>query len=545
MSHASRRAHVFLYLAILGAAALPRAAAAAIMQPLDGRGNFHAYVDVVNRWRADDRLDVVTLVSVANGDLTTRDEDGVQVARLRVEVTITAPDGRTVTRTRNVRSQAMGKGDAGSQSLRQVCGVLLADVPFRSGRIACTVYDVNRKRTGLLNQVRSVEASSEAVGDWYAEASPRAVTGLALDDPLYLLQAPLAAWNPESAADPSESGGLLGDFIHPSRVYGIEQDHLQMAVPVWPPAGGVTRPEDLAGLRLQVLSADGIYAMTDSIAFDARGRAALEAGRPAYLFYELDVNRLPAGSYQLSLAPLGGQGRGVLSGFAVVWELGALSREQDLVTGEGFTVFEGADRERFLHASPTDRQIMLDDFWRSVNPDPTSPVNAVQVEFQYRIAYVQQFLRGFGPQGARDARGEVFLLLGAPDEVEREPVPLNFKDQDDARIKVYDRFTPDRPGSTAKGASEQGSQGINPYDTIGGIPLVSPVSRSAERDRNEAVYKASHDYGYELWKYDNGGEPLFVNRFANKGMGQRFLFIDTDGTGNYKLESSNIVNGEE
>lgn len=538
-----------LLIGCLSILALPAAAPAALLQPLDGRGNFHSYVDVVNRWRDDRRLDVFVLVSVANGDIATRNEDGSLVARLRVEVTLTGPDGRTVTRTRQIRTRALNARDAASTTLRQVCGVLLTDVPFRSARIECAVYDINRKRPGMLNQLSGHEARSEAVGDWYADEGPRAASGLALDDPLFLMHAPLTAWNPESAADATETGGLLGDYVHPNRIYGIEQDRLQLVVPVWPPAGGVTDPADLAGLRLEVLSADGIFAYHDSLGFDKRGRAALEVGRPAYLFYELDVNLLPEGAYQLSLAPLGGRGRAQLSGFSVVWRLGALARQQDLVAGEGFTVFTGSERQRFLEASPTERETMLDAFWESVNPDPGKDVNPARLEFQYRIAYVQQYFGGFGPRGAFDERGEVFLLLGPPDDREREPLPLNYRDQDDARIKVYDRLTLDRPGSTAKGAAEEGSQGINPYESLGGIPISgstqSPVSRTAERDRMAMVYRSGHHQGFELWKYDNGGKPLFVNRLSNKGMGQRFLFVDRTGTGEYRIESSNIIQGDE
>lgn len=544
MAFVARRAGVPLLLACLVLMSLPRSAPAALLQPLDGSGNFHSYIEVVNRWRADDRLDVLVLVSVATGDLSARSEDGSLVGRLRVEATLTAPDGRTVTRKRQIRTQPLDERDVASGALRQVFGVLLTDVPFRNGRIECGVYDVNRRRPGLLNQLGRHEARSEAVGDWYAEEGPRATVGLALDDPLYLVQAPLAAWNPESAADATETGGLLGDYVHPNRIYGLEQDRLQMVVPVWPPAGGTTRAEDLAGLRLQVLSTDGIFAFNDSVGFDVRGRAALAAGRPAYLFYELDVNRLPEGSYQLSLAPLGGYGRALVSGFSVVWRLAALGRHQDLVLGEGCLVFQGEQRQRFLDASPFEREIMLDEFWQQLNPDPAGPINPVQVEFQYRVAYVQQFLGGLGPQGARDGRGEVFILLGPPDEIQREPLPLNYRDQDDARVKVHDRFAPDRPGSTAKGAPLEGSQGSSPYETFGGIPLLSPVSRSAERDRLKMLYKAGQNFGFELWEYDNGGNPLFMNRLSNRGMGQRFLFVDRDGTGEYRIESSNIIEGE-
>lgn len=525
----------------------PGRAPAAYVEPLDGRGSFHSYVDVVNRWRDDQHVDVVVLVSVANGDLSTEAEDGGRVARLRVEVTLTAPDGREVTRTRHIRTRPLDATEAASQSLRQVCGVLLTDVPFRSGRLTCTVTDVNRRRTGLLYQLKRDNSFtySEAVGEWYADASPRPAEGLALGDPLYLIQAPLAEWNPDRAIDADESSGFLTDYVHPNRIYGLEQDRLQLALPVWPPAGGTSRPQDLAGLRLDIVSTDEIYALHDSVSFDARGRAALETGRPATLFYTLDVNDLPAGTYRLSVGPLSAQGRGLVSSFAVVWELGQLLRQHDLVMGEGVTVFDGAERDRFVAASPTEREAMLAEFWRRLNPEPDSPVNRVQLEFQYRLAYVQQFLGGIGRDGANDARGEVFLLLGPPDEVQREPMPTNYREQDDARVRVYDRFAPERPGETAKGAMPVGQGHASPYETLGGIPLVDQPSRAAEKDRQEMVYKASQNHGFEMWRYDRGGAPLFVNRLSHKGMGQRFLFVDADGSGHYKLESSNIVKSDE
>jgi hypothetical protein len=38
---------------------------------------------------------------------------------------------------------------------------------------------------------------------------------------------------------------------------------------------------------------------------------------------------------------------------------------------------------------------------------------------------------------------------------------------------------------------------------------------------------------------------LFVNRLSNKGMGQRFLFVDRTGTGAYEIASSNVIQGDE
>jgi GWxTD domain-containing protein len=376
-----------------------------------------------------------------------------------------------------------------------------------------------------------------------AEDAPRPRRGVALEEPLYLVRAPFDTWNPDAVHDKTESDGWLHDYTHPSRRYGLQQDHLQIFVPVWPQAGGIPVDAEAVGLRVEVASLDMDFALRDTIGFDDRGRMALAAGRPAALFYELDVNLLPEGAYHLSLGPLDGEGRGSVTQFDVIWRLSALAKHRSLVLGEGRTVFAGKELDRFLKASPAEQEKLLDDFWDSLNPDPESPVNEAYLEFQYRLAYVQRFLGGFDEFGAADDRGEVFLLLGPADEIQTKRMPMNFRDQDDARIKVYEQFAPDREGAAAKGSPIGGTQNINPYETVGGVPM--PYSHSAERDRETVIYSATHNFPFELWKYDNGGNPLFPNRFADRGLNPRFLFIDQTGEGRYKLDSSNLLQPDE
>lgn len=229
--------------------------------------------------------------------------------------------------------------------------------------------------------------------------------------------------------------------------------------------------------------------------------------------------------------------------FDVVWRLDALGRHRSQVLGEGRTVLEGDALRTFLAASPAEQEKILDDFWETLNPDPENPVNEAYLEFQYRLAYVRKFLGGFGQFGANDDRGEVFLLMGPADEVQLHHMPMNFRDQDDARIKVYQRFAPDREGSEAKGGHIEGTQGLDPYQNSGGVPM--PFSRRAEAQRRTQVYSPTHNYAFELWEYDNVVKTLFPNKFSRKGMGQRFLFVDRTGSGFYALESSNVMQGEE
>jgi len=514
-----------------------------MLHPLDGAGNFHTYVDVVNRWVAEDRLDVLVMVEVANGDLKYKEENGGYVGRMRLEVRLESSDGQVLTQKRHIRTPVLSAVESSSRTLFQVFGVVLEEVPFRSGRFSCQVFDVNRRQEGILSHFTKRSTRSDCATAWVAEEGPRTPGGIALEDPLFLVHAPFADWNPESTAEAGGEDGWLHDYMHPSRRYGLEQDRLQIFQPVWPRAGGIALSEENLGLRVQVVSMNMEFAINDTIRFDRRGRAALAAGRPAALFYELDVNLLPEGAYRMSLAPLDGQGRGSLVEFDVVWRMEALGRHRSQILGEGRTVMEGRGLKEFLAASPAEQEKLLDDFWEGLNPDPESPVNEVYLEFQYRLAYVRKFLGGFGQFGANDERGEVFLLMGPADEVQLHHMPMNFRDQDDARIKVYDRFAPDREGTEAKGGNLDGTQGLDPYQDLGGIPM--PYSRRAEAQRQTQVFSPTHNFAFELWKYNDVGNTLFPNRFSRKGMGQRFLFVDRTGSGHYSLESSNILQGEE
>lgn len=518
--------------------------AGAVLTPLTGQGNFPSTVELVNRWEDEDHLDVLVLVEVANADLSYDRQDRGLVGRLNLEVVLTGADGTVLKTKRPVRTPFLSEEDAASRTLFQNFGVILKNVPFRSGNFTCTLKDVNRIRTGVLNQMQRNLAESSCRTLWFAPDGPRPDQGLALEDPLFLAHAPLDSWNPDLAAAGRDTGGWLHDYAHPSRRYGIEEDHLQLFIPVWPPAAGIPPGRTPPDIRVQITNLDMDFVVNDTINIDERGQLALAAGRPASILYSLDVNILPEGPYRLSLAPLGGFGRGVLKNFSVVWELAHLGRGRNQVVGEGRMVFSGADLSRFLASSPAVQEKMLDDFWSGLDKDPDDGVNGPRLEFEYRLAYVRQFLGGFGEYGPYDDRGEVFLLLGPPDEIESKHLPMNKREQDDAQIKVFKRFAPDREGNWAKGSyRENTSQPRDPYDTEGGVPM--PSSLFAQKNLNTRRYTARHTFGFELWKYDNGGRPLFVNRFSRKGMGQRFLFVDRNGTGDYFLESSNLIEGEE
>ena len=49
-------------------------------------------------------------------------------------------------------------------------------------------------------------------------------------------------------------------------------------------------------------------------------------------------------------------------------------------------------------------------------------------------------------------------------------------------------------------------------------------------------------YPYELWTYSGGGAPILVrDQVLEVDVGMRFIFIDTEGYGRYKLETSSSM----
>jgi GWxTD domain-containing protein len=492
---------------------------------------------VANRWRTDGGVDVLVMAAVANREITFEEqEDGRYRGDLSFEVRLESYDGQVVKRELHIVTSAADAVEVGAPALFQIGHVVLENVPFRSGLLTIRLVDENQSRRGLLNLIRSQKARSETAFDWSAETEARVPDGLAVGDPIFLAGAPIGLWRHGEERPADTQTSIINEYLHPTRRYGLEQEQLQVYFELYP---GLADPRADAQQRLlvQVHSREPDYVLQDTLALDPAAGAVLASGRPAGVFYELDVNILPPGTFQLSIAPLGGRGRPALASFDVIWRLALLNRHADELLGEARTVFRGQELERFLEAGMADREVMLERFWQNLDPDPETPVNEVYLEFRRRVAYVREHLGGFGRTGAADPRGEVYILLGPPDRLEVESIPLNADDQTDARIKVYERFAPDRAGETAKGESAAGSQSRDYYDRSGGLPM--PYSLSADKDIQSTRTSSYRLQAYELWRYDNAGRPLFPNKYTEKGMGLGFLFVDQTGTGSYVLESSN------
>jgi GWxTD domain-containing protein len=79
------------------------------------------------------------------------------------------------------------------------------------------------------------------------------------------------------------------------------------------------------------------------------------------------------------------------------------------------------ERRAFLElGTEEEREQYKEIFWRDRNPYPESPVNPVREEHYRRLAYADEHFAS-GIPGRKTDRGHIYIIWGAPDEIESHP----------------------------------------------------------------------------------------------------------------------------
>jgi GWxTD domain-containing protein len=80
------------------------------------------------------------------------------------------------------------------------------------------------------------------------------------------------------------------------------------------------------------------------------------------------------------------------------------------------------ERQAFLQLSTNEeREQFIESFWDRRNPDPESPVNAFKEEHYRRLAHADEHFAS-GIPGRKTDRGRIYIIWGAPDEIESHPM---------------------------------------------------------------------------------------------------------------------------
>jgi GWxTD domain-containing protein len=81
-------------------------------------------------------------------------------------------------------------------------------------------------------------------------------------------------------------------------------------------------------------------------------------------------------------------------------------------------IITAEERHSFLHLQTNEeREQFIEAFWQRRNPDPDSPENTYKEEHYRRIAYANEHYAS-GIPGWKTDRGKIYIIWGAPDEVD-------------------------------------------------------------------------------------------------------------------------------
>jgi GWxTD domain-containing protein len=381
-------------------------------------------------------------------------------------------------------------------------------VPVRAGRWAATVEltDLQHHEEGLLTGAsRGKGMAVLTVPAWAggprgtASEGSSAAPGPRLSDPEFRLA--------------SGRGELLP---HPERVYGLAQDTLR----VYLEADGIAA-DTLATVELEIHDPVSGTRGKDTIVLHPEDGAG---GRAAAL-YTLPLDSFLGGAYVLRCTPFWDRTAVAEAEFSVSWRMETVTTGGRDMQLEAELLLSSKEAGVFKQASPAARLRTLQGLWDSLDPTPGTAENEVYDEFLARVAYAQRY---FGEQlvpGQRTARGRTYIRFGAPAEVTLEVVPYNEVELEDAITSVHETLRTEPAGAQFKQV----------------VPETPPGIR-AQRDREISETRAnSEGAAFELWRYQMAGDPLIsAPAVLADNVHLRFLFVDRLGTGEYRLEFTNL-----
>ena len=216
--------------------------------------------------------------------------------------------------------------------------------------------------------------------------------------------------------------------------------------------------------------------------------------------------------------PGGGEFASSGKDFSVAWQRVNWRKPRRDILTEARIVFSSGEFKAFREKSIGEQERMLTRFWRENDPTPSTGYNETYEAFRERLAWADRHY-GWMERGALTDRGQMFIRFGPPDEIVQQVLPKTRDDLESALEKLEDEFK------------------VVVYSSALG-PEADELRVVDNRTRSR-FYRGTegHDTGgYELWVYNGKGDPIFPrDMLMTVQSGLRFLFVDKDGVGNYRL----------
>ncbi|MFH1278701.1 MAG: GWxTD domain-containing protein [Candidatus Eisenbacteria bacterium] len=303
----------------------------------------------------------------------------------------------------------------------------------------------------------------------------------------------------------------------PNRLFGVLMPELSFYYEIYDHAERRDPGGEPYRVRHEILDADDRVAVEEEQALSARGRGSLFRRTGA-----MDLTGLPAGAYRLRVtveSPERGEKALAEGAFEVAWRAADFiarssggeetepawefgDRAGDDLVEEMRMLLGRGELDKLKRLGHEERRAWVEEYWTDRDPTPGTPVNELREEHYRRIRLANTRFRSIRLKGIETDRGRVYVRYGEPDEIRTA-----FADQS---------FVP-------------GSR-------------IFPGSRSVigEEGRERGGINVSEKQ-YEVWTYNERGRILGDQHKVASGLGMRFVFVDVEGYGNFRIvESSEL-----
>ena len=471
--------------------------------PMLGRGSFEFYADIASLPSGNGGAIQLLQIAVPTKELRYVEKDGSFVADVRYSINVSS--GGTVVYKRLFRMKdsrdAMPRVKDLSSFLCSIDTIVVDPGPYR---LTVKVEDLNRRKGTLLGILRRIYFSS-TVKDAAFEVRPFPANEIALADPILV-------W---------EFGGG-GQFIpNPMQIYGLRKDTLSVFVEAAIPE---TAAADSLDVRFS-LTKDTGEPMEEALF-----RVPVKGDRSAFL-RRIDLTTYSAGAYRLTVEARAPGGLFVSSGkdFSVAWELVNWQKPVRDIMFEARLLLGDRELDNFARMSLGEQEAFMQGFWKKLDPTPQTAANEALDTFASRVRYADAHFGSF-ERGALTDRGFAYIRFGPPDEIINKPLPQGRDDLYEGIEKITTEYKIIAEGiTTTKSMKDQ-----------------RPMIISPEKRRGTRGTVGSDVGSFEIWNYSFKGDPLLPeDRGMTTRQGLRFMFLDKDGVGDYRLlgSSENMSEG--
>jgi GWxTD domain-containing protein len=463
--------------------------------PMLGRGSFDFYVDITSLPTGGPGTIQLIQIAVPTKELRYVEKAGSFVAEVRFSISLSSGDKvvyKKLLRMKDSRDALPRVKDLSSF----LCHIDSCAVDPGAYRLTVKVEDLQRRKRTLLGIMRKVYYSS-TMKDAPFEVRPFPASGIALADPILVWES-----------------GRGGQFIpNPMQIYGLRKDTLSVFVYASMPAGSSA---DSLDVRF-ALTRDTGEAMEEALF-----KVPVSGNRSAFLRM-VDLAAFPAGAYRLTVETRAPGALFASSGkdFSVAWELVNWQKPIRDIMFEARILLNDRELDDFAKMSLGEQEAFMRSFWKKLDPTPQTAVNETFEKFASRLRYADTHFGSF-ERGALTDRGFTYIRFGPPDEIVNRPLPQGRDDLYEGIDKIVDEYKIMLDGIMTQPEKQERQQ--RPL-------IISPDKKRATRGT------VGNDAGsFEVWNYSFKGDPLLP---GDKGMtvkqGLRFLFLDKDGVGDYRL----------